>query len=146
MDSHQLFRYGVNSANLSYINSYFSVPSLPITLLGPFKFSLSNSPALSSPFLSHFESDSFTTTLGDSQDQRYSPNNLSRLSPYCNSSFEMSSINQIASSYLDHYEDESRQFYSGSNTFVYDGCLTENISYGLKQLESVLMGRIMRKL
>ncbi|CAK9317659.1 unnamed protein product [Citrullus colocynthis] len=28
----------------------------------------------------------------------------------------------------------------GSNAFVYDGCLTENIGYGLKQLESVLMG------
>ncbi|TYK25996.1 scarecrow-like protein 21 [Cucumis melo var. makuwa] len=142
MDSHQLFGFGVNSAaGLSFTSPCSSVPSLPNTLLGPLKFNLSSSPALSPLFSSHFEFDSFTTTtVSGSPDQRNSPDNLSGLSPSCNSSFETSSFNQIASSYLDHFEDESRQLHSGSNAFVYDGYSAENISYTLKQLESVLMG------
>ncbi|XP_038899119.1 scarecrow-like protein 21 [Benincasa hispida] len=141
MDSHQLFGFGVSRAGLSYTSSYSPVPSLPSTLLGPLKFNLSSSPGLSPLFSSHFESDSLTTTtVSDSQDQRNSPDNLSGPSASCNSSFETSSFNQIASPYLDHCDDESRQFYSGSNVFAYNGCSAENISYALKQLESVLMG------
>ncbi|XP_022976462.1 scarecrow-like protein 21 [Cucurbita maxima] len=128
MDSHQLFGFGVNSAEFSYTSSYSSVPSLPNSLLGSVNFNFRNSPVSSSLFLSQFESDSFTTTtVSDSQDQRNSPDDLSGLSPSCNSSFETSSFNRIASSYL------------GSNAFVYEGCSTENISYALKQLESALM-------
>ncbi|XP_023521994.1 scarecrow-like protein 21 [Cucurbita pepo subsp. pepo] len=130
MDSHQLFGFGVNSAGVS-CTPYSSIPSLPNTLLRPLKFSVRNSPASSSIFSSYFELDSFLeTTVSDNQDQRNSPENLSGLSPSCNSSFETNSFNQIALSNLN----------PGSNAFVYDGCSNENISYTLKQLESVLMG------
>lgn len=151
MDSQQLFGFGGNSAGISFTSSYSSVPSLPNSLLGPLKFNLRNYPVSSSStshFSSHFELDSLmTTTVSDSQDQRNSPENLSGLSPSCNSSFETNSFNQIASSsssYLDHCEDESRRICLGlnvnANAFSYDGCSTEDMRHTLKQLESDLMG------
>ncbi|XP_022139645.1 scarecrow-like protein 21 [Momordica charantia] len=137
MDSHQIFGFGVNSAGVSYTSSYSSVPSLPNTYLGPLNFNLRNSPT-SLFSSSHLDSDSFTTP-SDSQDQRYSPENLSGLSPSCNSSFETNSFHHTASPYLDHCE-ESRGIYSGTSAFDYEGCSTENIRYALKQLETALMG------
>ncbi|KAH7546616.1 hypothetical protein FEM48_Zijuj01G0220000 [Ziziphus jujuba var. spinosa] len=134
MDSHQFFRIGVTGSSLSSIPS--TISSIPNRLLGSLKFDLGNSP--NSPFSTYFESDTLTT-LSDSQEQHSSTDNLSGVSPSCNSSLETNSYFHQLSPSVDCRGD-SLQLYSGRTSFLQDANhSTPNIQHALQELETALM-------
>ncbi|KAE8703201.1 Chitin-inducible gibberellin-responsive protein 1 [Hibiscus syriacus] len=116
MDSHQLFRYGVAGGGLSYSTSYSTFPSIPNRLFSSLKSDIGNSP--NSPFSTPFDCDT-NTTLSDSQEQHSSTENLSGLSPSCNSSLESNTY-----------------FHRLSPQDAYSG---HKVIYTLQELETALM-------
>ena len=135
MDSHQLFRYGVTSAGLSYSTSYSSVPSIPNRLFSSLKSDIGNS--LNSPFLTQFDCDT-NTTLSDSQEQLSSTENLSGLSPSCNSSLESNTYFHRLSPSLD-CRSKSIPLCSGGTSYIQDANSGHKIIYTLQELETALM-------
>ncbi|KAI3678727.1 hypothetical protein L6452_38030 [Arctium lappa] len=73
MDSEQSFGYRVTGEGSSYSSSH---PHIPLRLFESLKFEARNSP--NSPFLTHFDSETFTT-LSDSQ-EKYSSTSGASLS------------------------------------------------------------------
>ncbi|KAF2285860.1 hypothetical protein GH714_008461 [Hevea brasiliensis] len=120
MESHQLFRYGITGAGISYSSSYPIAPSMPNILFESFNSDIGNSP--SSTFSNQFDCDSFTT-LSESQEQYSSTENPSGASPSCNSSLESSSY-----------------FHQLSPPLLHDANSSQNIKHALLRLETVLMG------
>ncbi|KAE8667310.1 Chitin-inducible gibberellin-responsive protein 1 [Hibiscus syriacus] len=116
MDSHQLFRYGVAGGGLSYSTSYSTFPSIPNRLFSSLKSDIGNSP--NSPFSTQFDCDT-DATLSDSQEQHSSTENLSGLSPSCNSSLESNTY-----------------FHRLSPQDAYSG---HKVIYTLQELETALM-------
>ncbi|XWS11149.1 hypothetical protein CRYUN_Cryun38cG0058800 [Craigia yunnanensis] len=135
MDSHQLFRYAVTGAGLSYSTSHSSVSSTPNRLFSSLKSDIGNS--LNSPFLIQFDCDT-NTTLSDSQEQLSSTENLSGLSPSCNSSLKSNTYFHRLSPSLDCSVRNSlnspflTQFDCDTNTMLSDSqeqlSSTENLS------------------
>lgn len=118
MDSQQLFSFGVTSAELPYMSSFPTVPSLPNRLLGPLKYDTGNSP--NSPFSTHFDSDTLSA-LSDSQEQ-YSPGEiLSSVTPFCNSLLE-----------TNHYMHRSI-------SLLQNASCNQKIKHALLELETALM-------
>lgn len=138
MDSHQLFRIGVTGSSLSYTASIPStISSIPNRLLESLKFELGNSP--NSPFSTYFDSDTLTT-LSDSQERHSSTDNLSGVSPSCNSLLETNSYFHQLSPSVDCRRD-SLQLYPGRTCFLQDAnCSSPNIQHALQELETALMG------
>ncbi|XVF34103.1 hypothetical protein REPUB_Repub18cG0028500 [Reevesia pubescens] len=135
MDSHQLFRYGVTGLGLSYSTSYSTVPSIPNRLFRSFKSDIGNSP--NSPFLTQFDCDT-NTTLSDSQEQHSSTENLSGLSPSCNSSLESNAYFHQLSPSLE-CRLESLPFCSGGTSYIQDANSSHKVIYTLQELETALM-------
>ncbi|XP_044460858.1 scarecrow-like protein 21 [Mangifera indica] len=131
MDSHQLFGLGVSSGGLSYSSSHPTVPSVANRLMGSLKFDIKNSP--NSPFSSQFECDA-VTTLSESQEHQSSPQNLSVLSPSCNSSLESSSYYRRLSPSVD-----SLALYPGGTSYVERANCSQKMEYFLQELETELM-------
>ncbi|KAJ0103668.1 hypothetical protein Patl1_04404 [Pistacia atlantica] len=131
MDSHQLFGLGVSSGGLSYSSSHPTVPSVANRLIESLKFDIRNSP--NSPFSSQFECDA-VTTLSDSQEHQSSPENLSGLSPSCNSSLESSSYYHRLSPSVN-----SRALNPGGTSYVENANCSQKIEYFLQELETELM-------
>ncbi|KAK6230393.1 hypothetical protein QUC31_001911 [Theobroma cacao] len=143
MDAHQLFSYGVTGASLSYSTSYSTVPSIPNRLFSSLKSDIGNSP--NSPFSSQFDSPLSTqfdcdtnTTLSDSQEQHSSTENLSGLSPSCNSSFESNTYCHKLSPSLD-CKREILPLCSGGTSYIQDANSSHKIIYTLQELETALM-------
>ncbi|KAM3744365.1 hypothetical protein ACB098_06G048000 [Castanea mollissima] len=136
MDSRQLFGIGVTSAGISFTSSHPSVPSIPNRLLGSLKFDFGNSP--NSPFSSHFDSDNLTA-LSDGQEQHSSTENLSGVSPSCNSSLESNSYFYRPRPSLDFHQD-SQELHSGGTCFIQDANCSPNIKHVLLDIETALMG------
>lgn len=136
MDSRQLFGIGVTSAGISFTSSHPSVPSIPNRLLGSLKFDFGNSP--NSPFSSHFDSDNLTA-LSDGQEQHSSTENLSGVSPSCNSSLESNSYFYRPRPSLDCHQD-SQELHSGGTCFIQDANCSPNIKHVLLDIETALMG------
>ncbi|XP_050247217.1 chitin-inducible gibberellin-responsive protein 1-like isoform X2 [Quercus robur] len=134
MDSRQLFGIGVTSAGISFTSSHPTVPSTPSRLLGSLKFDFGNSP--NSPFSSHFDSD---TALSDGQEQHSSTENLSGVSPSCNSSLESNSYFYRPRPSLDCHQD-SQELHSGGACFIQDANCSPNIKHVLLDIETALMG------
>ncbi|TXG67328.1 hypothetical protein EZV62_008603 [Acer yangbiense] len=132
MESRQLFGYGVTGAGLSYSTSYSTVPSIPNRLFGSLKFDLGNSP--NSPFSTQFDCDT-ATTLSDSQEQHSSTENLSGLSPSCNSSLESNAYFHRLSPSAD-----SLVLCSGGTAYQQDANYSPNVKHVLQELETELMG------
>lgn len=137
MDSRQVFGYGVTGADFSY-SSYPGVPSIPNSLFGSLKFDLRNSP--NSPFLRNFDSETFTTTFSDGQEQHSSTDNLSEASPSCNSSLNYSSHYQQQLSPSPDSCQEIQLTSSGGTTYFQDLNRGHHIQHALLQLETALMG------
>ncbi|XVF77672.1 hypothetical protein PTKIN_Ptkin14bG0065900 [Pterospermum kingtungense] len=135
MDSHRLFGCGVTGPGLSYSTSYSTVPSIPNRLLSSLKSEIGNS--LNSPFSSQFDCDT-NTTLSDSLKQHSFMENLSGLSPSCNSSLESNTYFHQLSPSLD-CRPESMQLSSGVTSYIQDANSSPNIIYTLKELETALM-------
>ncbi|KAF3453548.1 hypothetical protein FNV43_RR03988 [Rhamnella rubrinervis] len=135
MDSHQLFQIGVTGSSLATASHPSTDPSIPNRLLGSLKFELGNSP--NTPFSTYFDSDTLIT-LSDSQEQHSSTDNLSGVSPSCNSSLETNSYFHRLSPSVD-CRGNSLQLYSGRNLFQDANCSTQNIKHALLQLETALM-------
>lgn len=136
MGSRQFFELGVTGASLSFTSSYPTVPSIPNRLLESLKFDIGNSP--NSPFLTQFDSDTLTA-LSDSQEQHSSTENLSAVSPSCNSSIETNSYFHRLSPPLDCRQD-SRQLYTVGSSSRQDANCRQNMKHVLLELETVLMG------
>ena len=136
MDSRQLFGIGVTSAGISFTSSHPTVPSIPNRLLGSLKFDFGNSP--NSPFSSHFDSDTLTA-LSDGQEQHSSTENLSGVSPSCNSSLESNSYFYQPRPSLDCHQD-SQELHSGGACFIQDANCSPNIKHVLLDIETALMG------
>ncbi|KAL4619174.1 hypothetical protein ACB092_06G060700 [Castanea dentata] len=136
MDSRQLFGIGVTSAGISFTSSHPSVPSIPNRLLGSLKLDFGNSP--NSPFSSHFDSDNLTA-LSDGQEQHSSTENLSGVSPSCNSSLESNSYFYRPRPSLDCHQD-SQELHSGGTCFIQDANCSPNIKHVLLDIETALMG------
>ncbi|KAK7825295.1 chitin-inducible gibberellin-responsive protein 1 isoform X2 [Quercus suber] len=136
MDSRQLFGIGVTSAGISFTSSHPTVSSIPTRLLGSLKFDFGNSP--NSPFSSHFDSDTLTA-LSDGQEQHSSTENLSGVSPSCNSSLESSSYFYRPRPSLDCHQD-SQELHSGGACFIQDANCSPNIKHVLLDIETALMG------
>ncbi|XP_030930070.1 chitin-inducible gibberellin-responsive protein 1-like isoform X2 [Quercus lobata] len=136
MDSRQLFGIGVTSAGISFTSSHPTVPSIPSRLLGSLKFDFGNSP--NSPFSSHFDSDTLTA-LSDGQEQQSSTENLSGVSPSCNSSLESNSYFNRPRLSLDCHQD-SQELHSGGACFIQDANCSPNIKHVLLDIETALMG------
>ncbi|KAK2639417.1 hypothetical protein Ddye_027212 [Dipteronia dyeriana] len=132
MESHQLFGYGVTGAGLSYSTSYSAVPSIPNRLFESLKFDIGNSP--NSPFSTQFDCDT-ATTLSDSQEQHSSTENLSGLSPSCNSSLESNAYFHRLSPSAD-----SLVLCSGGTAYLQDANYSPNVKHVLQELETKLMG------
>ncbi|KAK0600305.1 hypothetical protein LWI29_013628 [Acer saccharum] len=132
MESHQLFGYGVTGSGLPYSTSYSTVPSIPNRLFGSLKFDLGNSPI--SPFSTQFDCDT-ATTLSDSQEQHSSTENLSGLSPSCNSSLESNAYFHRLSPSAD-----SLVLCSGGTAYLQDANYSPNVKHVLQELETELMG------
>ncbi|KAE8125683.1 hypothetical protein FH972_020461 [Carpinus fangiana] len=132
MDSHHFFGLGVTSAGLSFTSSYPTVPSIPNRLLDSFKFDIGNSPNL--PFSTQFDCDTLTA-LSDSQEQHSSTENLSGVSPSCNSSIETNSYFHRLSP-----TDDSLQLYTVGSSSRQDANCSKNMKHALLELESALMG------
>ncbi|KAH7544281.1 hypothetical protein ACOSQ2_030907 [Xanthoceras sorbifolium] len=134
MDSSQLFRYGVTGAGISYSysSSYSPVPSIPNRLFGSLKSEIGNSP--NSPFSTQFDCDT-VTTLSDSQEQHSSTENLSGLSPSCNSS------SLESSSYFHRLSPPADKLVlcSGGTTYLQNANCSPNVKHALQELETVLM-------
>lgn len=130
MDSRQLFGCGVTGAGFTY-SSYSSVPSIPNRLLGSLKFDIGNSP--NSPFLTPSDCDT-VTTLSDSQEQHSSTENISGLSPSCNSSLE-------SNTYFHQFSPpaDSLVLCSGGNTYPQNANCSPIVKHVLQELETVLM-------
>ncbi|KAL4272081.1 hypothetical protein GQ457_13G002740 [Hibiscus cannabinus] len=135
MDSHQVFRYGVAGAGLSYSTSYSTFPSVPNRLFSSLKSDTGNSP--NSPFSTSFDCDT-NTTLSDSQEQHSSTDNLSGFSPSCNSSLESNTYFHRLSPSLD-CRGESSLFSSGGTSFARDANSGQKVIYTLQELETALM-------
>ncbi|KAG8502677.1 hypothetical protein CXB51_001160 [Gossypium anomalum] len=131
MDSHQLFGYGVTGAGLSYSN----FPSIPNRLFSSLKSDIGNSP--NSPFFTPFDCDT-NPTLSDSQEQHSSSENLSGLSPSCNSSLESNTYFHRLSPSLD-CRSESLLFSSGGTSYTQDANSGHKVIYTLQELETALM-------
>ncbi|TYJ48620.1 hypothetical protein E1A91_A01G075600v1 [Gossypium mustelinum] len=131
MDSHQLFGYGVTGAGLSYS----TFPSIPNRLFSSLKSDIGNSP--NSPFFTPFDCDT-NTTLSDSQEQHSSTENLSGLSPSCNSSLESNTYFHRLSPSLD-CRSESLLFSSGGTSYTQDANSGHKVIYTLQELETALM-------
>lgn len=136
MDSHHFFGLGVTGAGLSFTSSYPTVPSIPNRLLESFKFDIGNSPNL--PFLTQFDCDTLTA-LSDSQEQHSSTENLSGVSPSCNSSIETNSYFHRLSPPVDCRQD-SLQLYTVGSSSRQDANCSKNMKHALLELESALMG------
>ncbi|KAK9268391.1 hypothetical protein L1049_000140 [Liquidambar formosana] len=136
MGSHHLFRYSVTGEDLSYSASHPTVPSIPNRLFGSLKFDFGNSP--NSPFSTHFDCDT-VTTLSDSQEQHSSTENLSGVSPSCNSSLETDSYFHQLSPSLDCRRDSSL-LSSGETLTLQDAYCSQNIKNALQELETALLG------
>ncbi|KAL0000983.1 hypothetical protein SO802_014764 [Lithocarpus litseifolius] len=136
MDSRHLFGIGVTSAGISFTSSHPTVPSIPNRLLGSLKFDFGNSP--NSPISSHFDSDTLTT-LSDGQEQHSSTENLSGVSPSCNSSLESNSFFYRPRPSLDCHQD-SQELHSGGACFIRDANCSPNIKHVLLDIETALMG------
>nr|POF14726.1 chitin-inducible gibberellin-responsive protein 1 [Quercus suber] len=136
MDSRQLFGIGVTSAGISFTSSHPTVSSIPTRLLGSLKFDFGNSP--NSPVSSHFDSDTLTA-LSDGQEQHSSTENLSGVSPSCNSSLESSSYFYRPRPSLDCHQD-SQELHSGGACFIQDANCSPNIKHVLLDIETALMG------
>nr|XP_023913390.1 chitin-inducible gibberellin-responsive protein 1-like isoform X3 [Quercus suber]POF09319.1 chitin-inducible gibberellin-responsive protein 1 [Quercus suber] len=136
MDSRQLFGIGVTSAGISFTSSHPTVSSIPTRLLGSLKFDFGNSP--NSPFSSHFDSDTLTA-LSDGQEQHSSTENLSGVSPSCNSSLESISYFYRPRPSLDCHQD-SQELHSGGACFIQDANCSPNIKHVLLDIETALMG------
>ncbi|XWS27913.1 hypothetical protein CRYUN_Cryun25bG0021000 [Craigia yunnanensis] len=135
MDSHQLFSYSVTGAGLSYSTSYSTVPSIPNRLFSSLKSDIGNSP--NSPFSTQFDFDT-NTTLSDSLEQHSSTDNLSGLSPFCNSSLESNTYFHRLSPSLDCRR-ESIPLCSGGTSYIQDANSSHKIMYTLQELETALM-------
>ncbi|GMJ05157.1 hypothetical protein HRI_004184900 [Hibiscus trionum] len=135
MDSHQLFGYGVTGAGLSNSTSYSTFPSIPNKQFSSLKSDIGNSP--NSPFSTPFDCDT-NTTLSDSQEQHSSTENLSGLSPSCNSSLESNTYFHRLSPSLD-CRGESLQFKSGGTSYAQDANSGHKVTYTLQELETALM-------
>lgn len=121
MDTRQSFGFGVTAADLSsYSASHPTVPLIRNRLFGSVKFEIGNSP--NSPFSTQFDSDTFTT-ISESQEQHSFTENISGVSPSCNSSLE-------SSSYFNHLSPAVSQ----------DAYCSQNIKNALQELETALMG------
>ncbi|KAB1215315.1 Chitin-inducible gibberellin-responsive protein 1 [Morella rubra] len=136
MDSHHIFGHGVTGAGLSFSSSYPTVPSVPNRLLGSLKFHIGNSPNL--PFSTLFDFDNLAN-LSDSQEQHSSTENLSGLSPSCNSSIETNSYFHQLNPSLDCNRDRGL-LYPGEASFVEDANCSQDIKHALLELETALMG------
>lgn len=136
MDSHHIFGHGVTGAGLSFSSSYPTVPSVPNRLLGSLKFHIGNSP--NSPFSTLFDFDNLAN-LSDSQEQHSSTENLSGLSPSCNSSIETNSYFHQLNPSLDCNRDRGL-LYPGEASFVEDANCSQDIKHALLELETALMG------
>lgn len=136
MDSRQLFGIGVTSAGISFTSSHPTVSSIPTRLLGSWKFDFGNSP--NSPVSSHFDSDTLTA-LSDGQEQHSSTENLSGVSPSCNSSLESNSYFYRPRPSLDCHQD-SQELHSGGACFIQDANCSPNIKHVLLDIETALMG------
>ncbi|XP_022753188.1 chitin-inducible gibberellin-responsive protein 1-like [Durio zibethinus] len=134
MDSHRLFSYGVTGAGISYSTSYSTVPSIPNRLFSSLKSDIGNSP--NSPFCTQFDFGTITT-LSDSLEQHSSTDNLSGLSPSCNSSLESNTYFHRLSPSLDCRR-ESVPLFSGG-TYIQDANSSHKIIYTLQELETALM-------
>ena len=135
MDSHQLFSYSVTGAGLSYSTSYSSVPSIPNRLFSYLKSDIGNSP--NSPLSTRFDCDT-NTTLSDNQEQHSSTENLSGLSPSCNSSLESNNYFHRLSPSVD-CRSESLPLCSGRTSYIQDANSSHKIIYTLQELETALM-------
>ncbi|KAK8489456.1 hypothetical protein V6N13_117738 [Hibiscus sabdariffa] len=135
MDSHQLFGFGVTGAGLSYSTSYSTFPAIPNKQFSSLKSDRGNSP--NSPFSTPFDSDT-NTTLSDSQEQHSSTENLSGLSPSCNSSLESNAYFHLLSPSLD-CRGESLPFNSGGTSYAIDANSGHKVTYTLQELETALM-------
>lgn len=134
MESHQLFGYGVTGAGFPYTSSYTSAssPSIPTRLLETLKFDIGNSP--NSPFSTSFDCDPITP-LSDSQEQLSSTENLSGVSPSCNSSLESNTyFHRLAG-----LSPDSLLLYSGGSTYPQNGNSSPSMKHVLQELETVLM-------
>ncbi|KAF8414061.1 hypothetical protein HHK36_002060 [Tetracentron sinense] len=132
MGSHQLFRYGVTGADISYDFSHATNHSIPEWMIGPLKFDLG-----SSPLSTHFESDTFTT-LSNSQEQYSSTGNFSGLSSCCHSSLEINSSFHQASPSPAHLED-NLQLCPSESSLSQDAYCGQSMKYALHELETALM-------
>ncbi|KAJ8763688.1 hypothetical protein K2173_003160 [Erythroxylum novogranatense] len=112
MESHRLLSYGVTGAGLSH-----SSPRPSLLPSRPLRVEIGNSP--SSAFSTQFDCD----TLSDSQEKLSSLDNISGISPCCNSSIEStSSLHRLSPSLLQ------------------DSSSSQNMKHALQQLETALMG------
>ncbi|XP_043694927.1 chitin-inducible gibberellin-responsive protein 1-like [Telopea speciosissima] len=135
MDSHQHFRYGVTGADISYKFSHIA-SAISEWTVGPLRFNSESLP--NSPLSTHFDCDTFTS-LSNSQEQYSSTENLSGVSPLCNSSLEANSsfhwIIHSPVSLQDHLEP-----YSGWSLPSQNANCGQSIKYALQELETTLMG------
>ncbi|KAJ1394162.1 hypothetical protein SESBI_34387 [Sesbania bispinosa] len=135
MDSQQLFPFSVTSAGLPYMSSFPSIPSLPNRQLGSWKVDSGNSP--NSPFSTHFDSDTLSA-LSDSQEQQFSGEILSGISPSCKSSLETNHYVHRSISSVESLR-ESLQLYSARSSLLQNASCNQKIRHALLELETALM-------
>ncbi|KAK7324637.1 hypothetical protein VNO77_28361 [Canavalia gladiata] len=136
MDSQQLFSYGVSSAELPYMSSFPTVPSLPNSLFGSLKFDSGNSP--NSPFSTHFDSDTLSA-LSDSQEQHSPGEILSGVGPSCNSLLETNHYMHRSISSVDALRDSFPPYFARDSLLQNANC-NQKIEHVLLELETALMG------
>ncbi|XP_027355980.1 scarecrow-like protein 21 [Abrus precatorius] len=113
MDSNQFFRV-TSSAGIPYTSSYLPISPIPNRFLGSSKLDIGNSP--NSSLFTHFDSETISSALSDSQEQHSSGEIHSGSNPSCNSfqdskHFLQDSVHLSARSFLGHdasYAHENR--------------------------------------
>ncbi|PKH69932.1 hypothetical protein CRG98_050076, partial [Punica granatum] len=135
MESQKLFAYGLTGTGLSYSASHPPFPSIPSRLFPPFKFDFGSSP--NSPFLTHHESEAFSTLSSSQEQHSSSDNNFSAFSPSSDHSLETSSSNLHRPSGLP--VGSYRQNLPCRTSLSRDGNYSQNMKYALLELETALM-------
>ncbi|KAJ4980706.1 hypothetical protein NE237_031543 [Protea cynaroides] len=137
MDSHQHFRYGVKSGDISYKLSRINSSAISKWTVGPLKLNSDSSP--NSPLSTHFDSDTFTSLSKIQEQYNSSTENLSGVNTSCNSSLEASGsfpwISHSPVSFQDNLEP-----CSGGSLQSQNESSGQSIKHALQELETALMG------
>ncbi|GAB4846232.1 hypothetical protein Ancab_025230 [Ancistrocladus abbreviatus] len=135
MDTDQIFRYGINAADISYASSQLTAPSVPNGLFDSLKVKL-RSPT--SPFLTHFDCVTIAA-LSDSEEQQSSTDNLSQNCSSSNSPSKTSSHYLQSSLSVDCHQGAVLTS-PGEILFLENIVFGQSMKHALEELESALMG------